>query len=352
MAGAVANIKVCSPYKLRISLTGKYHAICHYLYNLPLAVIENQTYELNYYLIEQSNKKMKEMKIKTIRVFTIIVLMGFMYSCQKQEVIEEALPTIDENSEAYRITKNISYNNVNVDVIIDKPINDVVDVLVVYHGTATLDSKILEAANKILDNFKDILDRQDMMIMSVVYPEENILFGDNILEAEAALLWVKNEAAQDLGITIEKIFLGGHSQGGYLVTRLNTLHETNGVIASAPGPLNLKYRCQLEEDEVINNQAVCTLLKNEYGTTVQNPNEYTERSLLNYTNEYKSDILFVQGLQDSYLQMYSWPLFKQQITDCTNCQITQFLELPDYGHPALFQSPDAKLEFNTFIYNR
>jgi hypothetical protein len=155
--------------------------------------------ELNYYLIEQSNKKMKEMKIKTIRVFTIIVLMGFMYSCQKQEVIEEVLPTIDENSEAYRITKNISYNNVNVDVIIDKPINDVVDVLVVYHGTATLDSKILEAANKILDNFKDILDRQDMMIMSVVYPEENILFGDNILEAEAALLWVKNEAAQDLG---------------------------------------------------------------------------------------------------------------------------------------------------------
>ena len=37
MAGEVVNIKVCSPLKLRSGLIGKYHAICHYSYNLPLA---------------------------------------------------------------------------------------------------------------------------------------------------------------------------------------------------------------------------------------------------------------------------------------------------------------------------
>ncbi len=37
MAGDVVNIKVCSPLKLRSGLTGKYHAICHYSYNLPLS---------------------------------------------------------------------------------------------------------------------------------------------------------------------------------------------------------------------------------------------------------------------------------------------------------------------------
>lgn len=37
MAGKVLNIKVRNPLKLRIGLTGKYHAICHYSYNLPLA---------------------------------------------------------------------------------------------------------------------------------------------------------------------------------------------------------------------------------------------------------------------------------------------------------------------------
>jgi len=36
MAGKVANIKVCSPLKQRSGLTGSYHAICHYSYNLPL----------------------------------------------------------------------------------------------------------------------------------------------------------------------------------------------------------------------------------------------------------------------------------------------------------------------------
>jgi len=40
MAGKVLNIKVYNPLKLRSGLTGKYHAICHYSYNLPsLAVI-------------------------------------------------------------------------------------------------------------------------------------------------------------------------------------------------------------------------------------------------------------------------------------------------------------------------
>jgi hypothetical protein len=36
MAGDVVNIKDCSPLKLFSGLTGNYHAICHYSYNLPL----------------------------------------------------------------------------------------------------------------------------------------------------------------------------------------------------------------------------------------------------------------------------------------------------------------------------
>ena len=40
MAGEVTNIKVCSPLKQRSRLTGNYHAICHYSYNLPLGSIQ------------------------------------------------------------------------------------------------------------------------------------------------------------------------------------------------------------------------------------------------------------------------------------------------------------------------
>jgi alpha/beta hydrolase fold len=239
-----------------------------------------------------------------------------------------------------------------VNLIIDKPNNDAVDVLLVFHGTVTYDSAILEAANNTLDKFKGILNRNDMMIVSVAYPEENLFIGDNIEHAEAALLWVKNNANQELGITVNKIFLAGHSQGGYLVTRLNTMHQTNGVIANGPGPLSLMYRCQLEENGQAPNSIACTLLNTSFGSTTSNPNAYSQRSLLNFTNGYKSDILFVQGMNDSQIQMYSWPTFKQQVNNCTNCQETQFLELPNFGHTALFESSVAKEQFNVFINSR
>jgi hypothetical protein len=204
-------------------------------------------------------------------------------------------------------------------------------------------------ANTTLDKFKGILNRNDMMIVSVAYPQENVLLGDNIVQGEAALLWLKNKASQELGITVKKVFLGGHSQGGYMVTRLNTMHQTNGVIANAPGPLNLVYRCQLEENGQVQSGAVCTKLKNVYGTTTSNPDAYLQRSLLNFTSGFKSDILFVQGLNDAPIQMYSWPTFKQDVLSCRSCQNRLFVEITGGEHGTLFESSTAKTEFNNFI---
>jgi hypothetical protein len=277
-----------------------------------------------------------------MRIFTLIIL--FLFSCQKET--KTALP---EAPAAYRQTKTITYDSIEVKVVIDKPALNEVDVLLVFHGTVLYDSSLMTAANTTLDKFKDILDRKDMMIVSVVYPQENVLLGDNIVQGEAALLWLKNKASKELGISIKKIFLGGHSQGGYMVTRLNTMHQTNGVIANAPGPLNLVYRCELEEKGQIQSGAVCTKLKNVYGTTVTNPDAYYQRSLLNFTNGFKADMLFVQGLNDAPIQMYSWPTFKQNVLSCTTCKNSKFVEIPGGEHGALFDSPAAKTEFNNFI---
>ena len=267
----------------------------------------------------------------------------FYFSCSKDNTTKQSNPT------AYRISKSINYNNINLDVVVDKPALHEVDVLLVYHGTVMNDSSIMTAANNTLDKFKSILNRKDMMIVSAAYPQENVLFGDNIVQCEAALLWLKNKASQELGITVKKVFLGGHSQGGYIVTRLNTMHKTNGVIANAPGPLNLIYRCQLEENGQVQSGAVCTKLKNVYGTTSNNANAYFQRSLLNFTNGFKSDIMFVQGLNDAPIQMYSWPTFKQDVISCSSCKNRQFVEIPGGEHGALFDSPTAKTEFNNFI---
>jgi hypothetical protein len=288
----------------------------------------------------------KYLQFSILRIFISLLLLLFL-SCEKDNTANQPNP----NTSAYRITKSISYNSVGVNVIIDKPEGNEFDVLITYHGTVQSDSDILASAETTLNQFITILNRQDMMIVSVAHPQLNILFGDNILQAEAALLWVKHKANQELGITVNKIFLAGHSQGGYLVTRLNTMHQTNGVIANAPGPLNLVYRCQLEENGQAPASYPCNNLRHIYGTTVVNSNAYHQRSLLNFTNGFKSDILFVQGLNDMAIQMYSWPTFKQDVLNCTNCQNRQFVEIPG-GHTAIFQNQTAINEFNNFINSR
>ncbi len=276
---------------------------------------------------------------------TILIIASLFIGCNDDK------HTVAQNhSEAYQITKSITYNGVSVDLIIDKPDTNEFDVLMVFRGTVRRDSLILQASQNALEMFKGILDRKDMMIVSVAYPEENLLFGDNIQHAEAALLWLKNNANSKLGITVNKIFLAGHSQGGYLVTRLNTMHQTNGVVANAPGPLNLVFRCQLEENGQIPNQMECSLLYDEYGSVTTNPDAYLERSLLNFTSGYQSDILFVQGLEDGPIHMHSWPTFKEDVEGCTDCQSTYFLELSGFGHAALFYNQGAIREFNNFIY--
>ncbi|MBK7708110.1 MAG: alpha/beta hydrolase fold domain-containing protein [Acidobacteria bacterium] len=245
--------------------------------------------------------------------------------------------------------RRITYNNVSVDVVIDKPANYFVDVLIAFPGTVATDDQTLPAARNILQRTKEITNRTDMMIVSVAYPQEGRLMGDSIAEAEAALLWVKEKSRKELKRKVRKIFLIGHSQGGYMVTRLNTMHPTDGVISNGPGPLNLVYRCGLEENGQAPPTAVCATLRQTYGTTVNNPAPYMARSLLSFTEGYRSDILFVQGLQDSPIQLASWPTFKQQVTDCTNCQNRQIVEIANAGHTALFESPEAINAYNAFI---
>lgn len=83
--------------------------------------------------------------------------------------------------------------------------------------------------------------------------------------------------------------------------------------------------------------------------TSANSNAYRERSLLSFTDGFKSDILFVQGLLDAQIQLTSWPSFKQQVTQCTTCKDRQFFDVANYEHTALFDSPEAKVVYNNFL---
>jgi pimeloyl-ACP methyl ester carboxylesterase len=150
-------------------------------------------------------------------------------------------------------------------------------------------------------------------------------------------------------VKLGRVFLAGHSQGGYIVTRLNTMHAVDGVIANAPGPIDLVFRCGLEESGRIEAGVTCGLLREAYGETTEAPEAYMARSLMSFTAGHRSDILFVQGLDDAPVQLRNWPVFRQRLEACTDCRRRDFLELEGLGHQALFTSPEAHRAFNAVL---
>ena len=153
-----------------------------------------------------------------------------------------------------------------------------VDVVVLFHGTLTEGggSTIGQAATDMLERFVGTdtnsanytdLNIRDKIIFSVAYPQDHIsntrqfnlpgvgtetptfLMGDNLPYARAAVEWVKTNlngyiAAQGGSKTIGDVYLFGHSQGGKIVSKINTLDSgIAGVIANAPGPIQFDQTC-------------------------------------------------------------------------------------------------------------
>jgi hypothetical protein len=136
------------------------------------------------------------------------------------------------------------------------------------------------------------------------------------------------------------------------VVRLNASHAVDGVIASAPGPLDLAYRCGLEERGEVERSIPCSGLAARFGTTKQAPQAYAARSLLSATSAQRSALLVVQGMDDSPIQLHTWPAFRARLEACAACPSVAFLELPGFGHPALFDALEARAVFNAFLQRR
>ena len=146
-----------------------------------------------------------------------------------------------------------------------------IDVVVAFHGTVTEggSSTIADAAANTLTQLinSSNLNIRDKIIFSAAYPQDHIsatrqynlsgvgtetstfLMGDNIVYTRAAVGWVKNSlnayiAAQGGSKTIKDVYLFGHSQGGALVTKMNTLETgITGVVANSPGPIQFDQTC-------------------------------------------------------------------------------------------------------------
>jgi len=198
-----------------------------------------------------------------------------------------------------------------------------IDVVVCYHPTISDSATtILQSANNMMSIMKNNVGIKDKIIFCVAYPQDavtvaqninlltaaelsNFKFGDNLPYARAALLWAKNNlngfmSSNGITKTINKVFMFGHSQGGSLVHKLNTLEQTNGAVANAPGPIRLDLTCSAVE-AVYSVNISCNKLFTAYGTANATPltsNQYYQRSMQPYVTGHLAPITYLQALDD------------------------------------------------------
>lgn len=246
-----------------------------------------------------------------------------------------------------------------------------IDVIVAYHPTITSQSQtIMQAAQNTLDVFLNTLNIKDKIIFSVAYPQDaipaanqfgiggnedpNFVFESNLPYARASLLWAKNSLnafmnANAITKTTSKVFMFGHSQGGSLVHKINTLETTDGVISNAPGPIRLDLTCQSD-----GSNTTCTKLFNLFGP-VATSSQYFNRSVAAYTTGLKSRTLYIQGQQDTTANGNQKLWMDQLIGTLTaNGQFNaDFTYLPVPGqHDAFMTSVEAQNAIRLFVGSR
>lgn len=237
-----------------------------------------------------------------------------------------------------------------------------VDIVVCYHGTLeqTGTTTIADASLRLRGIMKDDVKINDKIIFSVAYPQDHIsvtrninmltqgqldslYFGDNIIYARAALLWAKNSlnallTSQGLNQQINKVYLFGHSQGGSIVHKLNTIETTDGVVANAPGPIRLDETCAAAAGGT---NTTCNKLS-ALGSPTSTPlssNPYYVRSVANFVTGHISKVTYLQALGDT---TGSGPGLKGQIiwmselmqTLSSNNQSYEYFTVPTGGHAA------------------
>jgi len=250
-----------------------------------------------------------------------------------------------------------------------------VDVVVLYHGTIEAPGvSPFNAASTFMNIALNEINIRDKLIFSVAYPQDMIpawqsdsslpaaqfpglnyptlYFGDNIVYAEAALLWVKNNlnsymSSNGISKTVNRVFTFGHSQGAYLVHRLNTMHPVNGVIANAPGPIDLLDRCSGTQNTT---NFTCNKIRVGFGLTTANPAAYNTRSLKSYLSGTLSPTLFTQALNDDPYQVNLMQNTVQVgLNACTSCSTRTFNYYPTGGHDAFVRNTDLQRDIRNFI---
>jgi hypothetical protein len=261
------------------------------------------------------------------------------------------------------------------------PASSTADVVILMHGTIESTGVTpMDAAQNFLSLATDAtkLNMGHFILFSCAYPQDSIpgwsqeqanatypgldlstlFLGDNIVYAEAALEWtlatdgLAAYLSRQTGVVPKptgKVSMFGHSQGGYLVHRLNTMVSITGrVVSNAPGPIDLLPVCAASESS-INKQKQCEKLRTAFGSTDANPAAYNSRSLKSFMTGLKAPIFYTQGLDDTDWQVGIMQTITQpSIQACTGCNSALFKYYCSVGHTT-FADSQCQADIRNFL---
>ena len=153
-----------------------------------------------------------------------------------------------------------------------------------------------------------------------------------------------------LNVTIRKIFLAGHSQGGYLVTRLkyHARYRWGYCECARSAESSLPMLSGRKADELSPVQhAISSMPHTALPLKIRKP--IAPDPCCGLPRVINPIFFSCRDLTTPPIHMSSWPMFKQLVTACTDCAGREFLEIDGGSHGALFDSPVAGAAFNEFI---
>jgi len=245
------------------------------------------------------------------------------------------------------------------------------DILVAFHGTLGSTGTIADAANYQRNLWVNNIGIKDKIIFAPAIPQDHIsqsrqygltgvgieeptfLMGDNLNYARAAVEWAKNGLIQYLisnGLDKARgdVYLFGHSQGGKLVTKINTLTSgIKSIIANAPGPIQWDLTCANAPGEYS-----CSKIAAIHGASTGDGSEpYQSIGLETYTNGHNTSILFTQALDDTTGGGSQSTWLANYIADIrASGNPTMFVEtVPTGGHAAYETNATLKNRMISFI---
>jgi hypothetical protein len=257
------------------------------------------------------------------------------------------------------------------------------DLLIALHPSIdTPGTTPLTAAQNFLGVLTDLFGFEDRLVFSVAYPQDdipawngnpalatqlfpgidyaNLLIGDNITYVQAAYLWATNAligvlASNGVNASLSEVSAFGHSQGAYLVHRLNTLYALGQVAMNAPGPIDLLSRCANSEANGDNNRS-CKKIRDRFGSTKQIPAAYNQRSLKSFLSGLKSVGFYTQALNDptgvdvglSQVQNMV-DVVQPAVESCSTCLPAAFKYYRTGGHAAFLENSECRGDIKRFL---